>query len=414
MDGKNILDLPDDILFVVLLFVAYVPRDILTCYQVCKAWRFFLDGVDGIFWRRAFMAAYEPLTYGWSSFSEEFFFWKKGTYTDPLKSLRASREGRGPRFVEPILLPLSSGCLPPYYLSNESNMGGATTLYDCLKLGLTAVHEWKSLFKDMSMLFHAGRINRAFIGGNLTIFLQDFNQRFWTLSALPGPFPWLRCVPSPVSVDLVRLHINDILKSVPIPEVLVSQYEVMPVCNKRDFSYCMFHVISNRFGIGRTDNSERPFKTVLDPITGSELDSAEDASDAAEDVSDAAEDVSDAAEDVSDAAEDVSDAAEDVSDADNETESEFAVQPGGKEDKFAMHIISDLPGTDLGDVEYWFSELYSLFVERLGSCFFIRPRADCEYETFLVHSLPTLFVSARPDSGRFVGLYSCYGNVKLN
>jgi hypothetical protein len=384
MDGKNILDLPDDILFVVLLFVAYVPRDILTCYQVCKTFQSFLNSVDGIFWRRAFIAAFKPFKHGLPE-DDHFpiFLWKKGTYRDPLRSFLASKKGRGARFIKPTPVPAFPGCLLPYFLRGSAREADEedVTVFESLKLSDTAGCEWRPLYKDLSILLLASSFNDSFSGGNNYIFLKDFRLLFRTLSALPGPFEWLRSATLPVSVDLLTSHLTDILSSLPIPEILRSQYEVVPVSNKRDFSYFLFPSISISFGVVRSNDPSRPYRTLISSPDWSDEDEPHGRGTRKKDVY-----------------------------------INFDVGPGGCEDSFALNVIPDEAATELGFLQAGFlegriSKLYDLFVQRLGSCFCIRPRADCEYETFLVNALPFLFVSARPESGRLIGLYSCYSNV---
>jgi hypothetical protein len=374
MEGKNILDLPDDILFVVLLFVAYVPRDILTCYQVCKTFQSFLDNVDGSFWRRAFMAAYAPCTYGWSANTHlEITLWRKGTYADPIRCFVNAQKGRGPPFVEPTPVPAFPGCLPPYYLNNGLRKAkeGETTIFDQLRLGDTAIQEWRPLFKDFFCLFRASLINRAFTAGHDVISLQDLELRYWTLSAFPGPFQWLRSAPSPVPVDLLRLNIKEILKSVPIPDLLHEEYEVVPVSNKRDFSYVIFQLLFERFGASRTQSPKSPFR--VNKARSVEI-------------------------------------SENGDDEEERPILEFDVIPGDAEGSVVSMGFPENAYFEPVRLDLCLSKLYNLFVLRLGSCFIIRPRAECEHETFLVRSLPLLFVSARPKSGRLIGLYNLHSN----
>jgi hypothetical protein len=386
MEWKNILDLPDDILFVVLLFVAYVPRDILACYQVCKTFQSFLDNVDGSFWRRAFMAAFKPLAYGLPKDDPiEVYLWKKGTYRDPLRSFIASSNGRRLAFVDPTPVPAFPGCLPPSFLRGQGIAAkkGYVNVYDNLKLGETAVYEWRPLYKDFSYLLQANEINLAFSSGCNHLYFEDFRLRFWTLSALPGPFDWLRSASSPVSVDLLTAHLPDILKSLPVPDSLFSEYEVVPVSSKSDFGYWMLYFTYKTLGRDRSDDPSRPFKARLYFFDSSDGDESEDEGDKSEG---------------------------------KEEWISFNVEPGKSEDGMELRVFPEeaVEEVPLGHTTKILCKLYDFCVQRLGSCFFIRPRADCQFESFLVNSFPMVFVSARPESGRLIGLYCCYSDFDLN
>jgi hypothetical protein len=386
MEEKNILDLPDDILFVVFLVVAYVPRDILACYQVCKAFQSFLDNVDGIFWRRAFMAAFKPLSTGTTAESQKnILFWKKGAYRDPLQSFVASSHGRRPAFVDPAPVPAFVGCLPPFFLRGQAKTAkeGDVNVHDNLKLGETALQEWRPLYKDFSYLLQANEINFAFSSGCNDLYFEAFRLHFWTLSALPGPFDWLRFASSPVSVDLLTAHLPDILKSLPVPDSLFSEYEVVPVSSKSDFGYWMLYFTYKTLGRDRSDDPSRPFKARLYFFDSSDGDESEDEGDKSEG---------------------------------KEEWISFNVEPGKSEDGMELRVLPEeaVEEVPLGHTTKILCKLYDFFVRRLGSCFFIRPRADCQFESFLVNSFPMVFVSARPESGRLIGLYCCYSDFKLN